>query len=567
MYKKYIKRLLDIIISLLGLIILSPVIIIVAILVRVNLGSPIIFKQKRPGKDEKIFTLYKFRSMNNKKDENGNLLPDSERLTRFGKFLRNTSLDELPELVNILRGDMSLVGPRPLVIEYLPYYKEEEKHRHDVRPGLTGLAQVNGRNTLNWDERFELDVEYVNNISFINDLKIFLKTIYKVIKKEDIVVCGTGQVIDFDEYRKNTKGKKFDEIGSDFCLEEKHNKKHNKISYENVVFLDSGRNAIRLILENIRLEEKKVLLPSFTCSTVINPFEEKDYNIDYYDINDKLLVDEKEFESKVNSFKPNIIVVHPYFGNDTIKNIRNYLKTIKNNIYIIEDVTQFLLNDNLDLSTAHFVIGSIRKWCAVPDGAFVKNNTDIKLDVNNLSENTDFVEKQLQAFRKKADYIKSMRPNLKEEYLKLYKDAKKVLSDNNQIHIMSSYTKQLLTYYDFEIIKEKRRKNYNYLLNNLKFKNIDIPLENLSSGETPLYFPILVDKDIRKEFQSFLAKENIYLPIVWPKYEKLNIQSYKSNEIYDKIICIPCDQRYTEKDMERIVVNIKKFFNKEIKNG
>lgn len=202
MYAKYVKRLLDIIISLVALIVLSPVMLIVSILVRVKLGSPIIFKQQRPGKNEKIFKLYKFRSMSDKKDANGELLPDKERLTKFGKMLRASSLDELPELINILKGDMSLIGPRPLTISYLPYYNETEKHRHDVRPGLTGLAQVNGRNALNWDKRFEYDVEYVNNITFLNDVKILFKTFYKVIKKDDVITAGTGKVISFNEYRK-----------------------------------------------------------------------------------------------------------------------------------------------------------------------------------------------------------------------------------------------------------------------------------------------------------------------------------------------------------------------------
>lgn len=202
MYKKFIKRLLDIIISLVGLIILSPIILIVAILVRIKLGSPVIFKQERPGKDEKIFKLYKFRSMNNKKDENGNLLPDKDRLTKFGKLMRATSLDELPELINILKGDMGLIGPRPLLVRYLPYYNDKEKHRHDVRPGLTGLAQINGRNALNWEDRFKYDIEYVNNITFINDVKILFKTFYKVIKKDSVITAGTGKVIAFDEYRK-----------------------------------------------------------------------------------------------------------------------------------------------------------------------------------------------------------------------------------------------------------------------------------------------------------------------------------------------------------------------------
>ena len=188
MYAKYIKRVLDLILSLMALIILMPLMIIIAILVRIKLGSPVIFKQERPGKSEKIFTLYKFRTMTNKKDENDNLLPDEKRLTKFGKILRSTSLDELPELFNILKGDMAIVGPRPLLVKYLSYYTDEERHRHDVRPGLTGLAQIHGRNTTSWKDRFKYDIDYVRNITFLGDIKIILKTIIKVIKKEDILV-------------------------------------------------------------------------------------------------------------------------------------------------------------------------------------------------------------------------------------------------------------------------------------------------------------------------------------------------------------------------------------------
>lgn len=185
-YEKYIKRMLDFILSLIALICLSPVLLIVSILVRTKLGSPIIFKQQRPGKNEKIFTLYKFRTMTDEKDENGKLLPDSQRLTKFGKFLRSTSLDELPELINIIKGDMAMVGPRPLLVEYLPLYNKEQKHRHDVRPGLTGLAQVNGRNLISWEEKFDDDLKYIKKITFIGDIKIILKTVGKVFKREGI---------------------------------------------------------------------------------------------------------------------------------------------------------------------------------------------------------------------------------------------------------------------------------------------------------------------------------------------------------------------------------------------
>lgn len=185
-YEKYIKRMLDFLLALIAIVVLSPVILITGLLVRTKLGSPVIFCQKRPGKDEKIFSMYKFRSMTDEKDENGNLLPDEVRLTGFGKKLRATSLDELPELFNILKGDMSIVGPRPLLVSYLERYNEEQKHRHDVRPGLTGLAQVNGRNAISWEDKFAYDVEYVKEVSFFNDVKIIFMTVGSVIKKDGI---------------------------------------------------------------------------------------------------------------------------------------------------------------------------------------------------------------------------------------------------------------------------------------------------------------------------------------------------------------------------------------------
>lgn len=215
LYRNFIKRILDIVCSLLALIILSPVLIIIALLVRVKLGSPVIFKQARPGKDEKIFNLYKFRTMTDERSEDGELLPDSHRLTNFGKTLRSTSLDELPSLINIIKGDMSFIGPRPLLIRYLTYYTKSERIRHTVRPGLTGLAQINGRNTLNWEERFKYDLYYVENLSFKLDLHIFINTIQKVFVSEDIVTRGTGDVIDFDKYRSNQMEQRRDIKGND----------------------------------------------------------------------------------------------------------------------------------------------------------------------------------------------------------------------------------------------------------------------------------------------------------------------------------------------------------------
>ena len=186
-YERFIKRPLDFLLSGIALLLLSWLFAGVALLVRVKLGSPVIYKQARPGKDGKIFNIYKFRTMTDARDSEGNLLPDVQRLTPFGRKLRDSSLDELPEIANIFMGDMALVGPRPLLVKYLPLYNEHQPHRHDVRPGLTGLAQINGRNVLSWEEKFDYDVEYVNNVTFAGDLKIFFKTIsYALIKKNDI---------------------------------------------------------------------------------------------------------------------------------------------------------------------------------------------------------------------------------------------------------------------------------------------------------------------------------------------------------------------------------------------
>lgn len=201
LYRQFFKRFYDMLLSGLAILVLSPILLILIILGAIKMKGNPFFTQLRPGKNEKIFKLIKFRTMSNAKDENGNLLPDEKRLTRYGKILRSTSLDELPELFNIFVGHMSIVGPRPLLPQYLPYYTEEEKHRHDVRPGLTGLAQVNGRNALNWDDRFALDVKYVNSVSIWNDFKIIILTAKKVFKRENVAVRGTGKIIDFDKYR------------------------------------------------------------------------------------------------------------------------------------------------------------------------------------------------------------------------------------------------------------------------------------------------------------------------------------------------------------------------------
>ena len=200
MYKNFFKRLIDFTLSLLAVVFLSPLLLLLMIVGFIAMSGNPFFTQQRPGKNEKIFKLIKFRTMNNKKDKEGNLLPDEVRLTKYGKFLRSTSLDELPELFNILKGDMSIVGPRPLLVKYLPYYTIEEKHRHDALPGLTGLAQVSGRNALGWEDKFTLDLKYVSNITFGGDIKIILQTVGKVFKREGISSETCATMEDFTDY-------------------------------------------------------------------------------------------------------------------------------------------------------------------------------------------------------------------------------------------------------------------------------------------------------------------------------------------------------------------------------
>jgi len=201
-YERFLKRPIDFILSMFAIILLSPILLIVSYFVRIKLGSPVLFKQKRPGLNERIFTMYKFRTMTDERDENGQLLPDIIRLTKFGKMLRSTSLDELPELFNIIKGDMSIVGPRPLLVQYLPLYNIHQKRRHDIRPGLTGKAQVNGRNSINWEDKFNLDIEYVDNVSFLEDCKIIMMTIKKIIVREGIN-SNTSSTMEVFEGSKN----------------------------------------------------------------------------------------------------------------------------------------------------------------------------------------------------------------------------------------------------------------------------------------------------------------------------------------------------------------------------
>lgn len=300
-YAKYVKRLLDIAFSLFGIVVFLPIWLILAVLIRIKLGKPIFFIQTRTGKNEKPFKMIKFRTMTDARDNNGELLPDTKRFTRFGDFLRSSSLDEIPELINVFLGQMSLVGPRPLYTFYLPFYTDKEALRHIVRGGITGLAQVNGRNSIGWEDRLNYDVEYVENITFVGDVKIIFKTIGKVFKKEDIGIPSVDEPLALHLSRKIQRLDMLQEIGSAFSIDRKNVKEDHNIPK----FIDRGgyqisrlystcRSAIREILNNINNNDKDVaLVPPFTCESVTDPFFEKRYRVITYPIFKNFQIDEK----------------------------------------------------------------------------------------------------------------------------------------------------------------------------------------------------------------------------------------------------------------------------------
>ena len=561
MYRKYIKRLLDIIISFCALVILSPILLIVAILVRIKLGSPVIFCQERPGKDEKIFKLYKFRTMTNKTDENGKLLPDSERLTKFGKILRSTSLDELPELWNILKGDMSLIGPRPLTVSYLQYYNEKEKHRHDVRPGLTGLAQVNGRNALNWDDRFAYDIEYVKNITLINDIKIIFKTVYKVLKRDGVVTRGTGKTVDFSTYRKKQL-ETVKEIGSDFY--EYDSSKNDKTfepfkQYKSRMFFQSGRNAIKALCKSINSANKKVLLPAYTCETVIEPFVEENFEVYFYTINKDFSIDENDFMRNIKSINPSIILIQSYFGFDTLKNSNKIIdKLIEEGITIIEDITHNWINE-LEKTKVQYYIASLRKWFAIPDGGVLISNQK-ELDISYEDrECNKLIDISIEAYKLKKEYIKcNDNEELKKQYREKYSTAREIISKTKNLTPMSNVSKNIFSNFNLEEIANKRKENYKYLYDNLnnKYQNIKV-IKKIDDREIPLYFPIYIEQN-RSDLIQELIENKIYCPVIWPKSKYINESYSQTDYIYEHILCIPCDQRYNLEDMKRIIENIDK---------
>lgn len=563
-YAKYFKRLFDFLISFIVLVVFSPFFVVLCILVRIKLGSPVFFKQTRAGKDEIPFQMIKFRSMTNARDEVGKLLPDTERFTKFGNFLRNSSLDEIPELINVLKGDMSFIGPRPLYTYYLPYYTEEEALRHAIRGGITGLAQINGRALCRWNDRFAYDVKYVKNITLINDIKILWQTVYKVFNKSDIGVPSVTDEGGVHILRDIQRPYLVKEIGSTFSAADtgKVSQNHLRFLVDNrsiseVVYLSTGRSCIREILNNLSIENKRVIVPSFTCESVIEPFIENGYEIFPYSLNEDLTIDIDALISQIERIKPSVLLFHRYFGFDTCDGIEGVIDSYPE-LITIEDKTQYMFSDKAE-SKADYQIGSIRKWLPVPDGAYLISKE--KLLEQPTVEDSEFVRIELEAMDRKQSFLDKKIED--RSFQDLFAQGREYLYTNQQTFSISKASVYTLESYNWASFKEARRKNAAVLINGLQgYSWFNCVFTELFDGVVPFMIPLFVYEG-RKEFQSYLASQKVFATVIWACPDLLKNQIGKADEmIYREILCIPCDQRYSEEDMERIVLTVKKYDRK-----
>ncbi len=559
MYRKFFKRFFDIIVSLLALILLSPVFLIVAILVKTKLGSPVLYITKRPGKDGKIFNLHKFRSMTNECDENGKLLPDAKRLTKLGRILRKTSIDELPELWDIFIGKMSLIGPRPLSPKYLPYYTEYENKRHDVRPGMTGLAQINGRSGLNWEERFYYDVQYVENISFFMDIKIFFKTIYKVLKRADTLEREDICLLNFYEHREIQwqNSKNYKEIGSEFWLADREIGDRYLDKFKNAKYVFSGRTAIDYIVKDIINKGiENIYLPSYLCQSIVDAVEKNNLNIIYYDVYAESGRFCADLPQEVVEKSAMFICDYFFFDKEHYSKLLDFAKV--SGITVIHDITHSLLSDNLDIKDDEYYFASLRKWLPVPDGAILGGTyKNLKISKTLPLAHTEI---KMQAMKKKRDYMLNNIGD-KAAFIELYQQAEEIVENEYACKQISCKALDIISSINFNRVISARKNNAKTISQQLK----DIGAFSVIYQEDccPIFVPIMFSsKEQRDNFRNYMIEQNIYLPIHWNKPDQV-IASQKTQQTYDNILSIVIDQRYAHDDMQKIVDSAKRFLEQE----
>ena len=555
-YRHCGKRFLDFSIALTAVILLSPILGTLSLMVLVFHGKPIFFKPVRPGKDEKIFRLYKFRTMSNAKDKNGNLLPDKDRLTKFGKFLRASSLDEIPEILNILRGDMSIVGPRPLAMKYLPYYTDEERQRHSVRPGLTGLAQVNGRNNLYWDKRIATDLVYVENLSLKMDIDILIKTVQKVIKKEDIVIPDETKNYHFDTYRvvETEKTPHAGEIGGAFAKEPIPEKAGAGVVFPTVTdstLAFSGRAAMELALKDALQSRKieKAYVPSYCSLSFLQALIRLEIDYDFYDVRWK----DGKPNYRVSKQKDcDLILLMPYFGAgaEELTAIARHYK--ERGILVIEEITHALLEPSAILPEADYLVLSLRKYLPVPAGGWLgKNGGELAVKPNIDGE--EAAAQCLLAMEEKAYYLAGI-SNDKVPFLEKFSRFESSLVQLDCLTEPDAYSKNYIETVDMGEAVRRRKENAACLDAGLA----GIPgLTVLAHCEAPLYFPILLDHEKRNGLAQYLMDQGIYPKVTWPEKVGAPIG------IREQELSLIVDQRYGAKDMEKTVELIRGYLAEE----
>lgn len=566
-YRSTGKRVLDVILACAASVLLSPLILVTAILVRVKLGSPVVFKQARPGIHEKIFYLYKFRSMTNETGEDGRLLPDAQRLTKFGRILRSSSLDEILELVNIIKGDMSIVGPRPLSIYYLPHYSEKDRKRHDVRPGLTGLAQVSGRNNLQWDERFSKDIEYVENLSFGLDLKIVANTFLKVLKKSDISVRGTTKIMDFGPYcilreegraKPKMEGMTYSEIGSFFWLEKQDTTSPaGDVEWlpaaEDVCFTFSGRNALAVVADDLMQKGafSKLYAPSYCCVSMLQPFIDKGVAIEFYGVH----CSEGHFSYQLPSLgRGDVCLIMNYFGIEGEKTQQAIRWLHERGAVVIEDITHSLFCENAVSPHSDYYVASLRKWLPIPSGGWAAKKQGRFTARPNMPSN-QAVEEKIRGMQLKQQYIEGQMTE-KSAFLSLLSKFENDLIHADKLLTMDDVSRQYLETKDMGKMSQVRKRNAAVLIDGLrKLESTDFCLPSFNAEEdTPLFIPVFLKHEWRDSLKNYLIDKGIYCPVHWPE-----IMGAASG-IRENELSLICDQRYSENDMQVIVDTITEWY-------
>lgn len=543
MYVKFFKRFFDILFSILAMPVVLFVVFFSAIIIKIEDGGSIFYNAKRIGKNGKLFKMFKLRTMiENAPDirlQDGSTYnsDDDPRVTKFGRFARKTSIDELPQILNVFIGNMSFIGPRPDPPDWLDKYPKEIKDFLNVKPGITGYNQAYFRNETDGNEKMMYDYYYYRNISFILDCKILFKTIITVLKRENT----------YKPSEKTECDAKY-EIGSEFDyysnIEFLDNKINNLKKKKNIYYFQSGRDSLKAIAKKYFKDRKTALLPALCCESMVEPFKKYNYEVRYYKLNEDYSINKDDLKAKLS--QDALFVFINYFGNKAIAN--SDLKSIKKqnlNIIIIEDKTHdFLENSNEKLRD--YVVVSIRKWFAIPDGGFVITNKKLGCS----SCNKRFTKIRIKGLKLKSNYIRTANKEVKEDFLKLFKDANNELDLNEIPHKMSRISKKIYSKINFNKIKEIRKKNIDFLYKNLKNnKNIESIL--VDNSKCCLYFPILVkDRDI---IQERLAKRGIYCPVIWPLPEDAKNICKISDKTSENMLAIPCDQRYRDEEMKYIV--------------